>query len=188
MNILQIGCNDCNDHVYEFVFKNQNSIKKLILVDALPKCTEIAKNVYDFFVDKDIINKAIGVENKMCKFFFPKDHEDSAHASLNESHLKNHEHQNIDSIDIECIDINDFLEKLPPIDRMYIDLEGLDADVLLHLNLDKFDIPYIEYEILHTDGTFYRGQKYQLLLEKFARYGYKVSASSEWNHAAEKIK
>lgn len=188
MNILQIGCNDCNDHVYDFVLKNQNSINKLILVDALPKCTETAKNVYDFFSNKEIINKAIGLENTTCRFYFPESDEQSAHASLNKEHVLKHRHPDVNFIDVECIDINDFLKSLPPIDRLYIDIEGLDVKTLLHMNDEYFNIPYIEYEFYHGQDTFNPGIMHEFLLQKFANHGYSVKQISEYNCAAEKTK
>ena len=35
LNIVQIGCNNCEDHVSKFVQKNSNNINNFIAVDAL---------------------------------------------------------------------------------------------------------------------------------------------------------
>ena len=63
MNIIQIGCNDCNDHVFDFIKENQNIINNFFVVDALPKCCEKAQEVYSFIDNLKIFNKAIGLEN-----------------------------------------------------------------------------------------------------------------------------
>ncbi len=188
MNILQIGCNDCNDHVFDFIKENQESINELIIVDALPKCAETASEKYSFIKNLKVFNKAIGTENKQCKFYFPEDDEKSAHASLKQDHVLNHRHDKINYIEIECIDINEFLAKLPPIDRLYIDIEGLDVETLLHLNFSDFSIPYIEYEFYHGQSTFNPGLMHQFLLQKFQNHGYSVKQVSEYNCAAEKNK
>ena len=52
MNIIQIGCNDCNDHVYDYVKSNEQQISKFVVVDALPKCVKIAELKYSFLKDR----------------------------------------------------------------------------------------------------------------------------------------
>lgn len=72
MNIIQIGCNTCKDHVFDFVKENQ--IEKLVVVDALSKCIESAKNQYSFLGERlTAINTAIGIENGLLDFFYPED-------------------------------------------------------------------------------------------------------------------
>ena len=73
MNIVQIGCNDCSDHVYDFVKENQQQITKFVVVDALPKCVEIAKLKYEFLKDKvTVLNCAVGLKNEIIKFYYPE--------------------------------------------------------------------------------------------------------------------
>jgi FkbM family methyltransferase len=188
MNILQIGCNNCDDHVFDFVTENKKNINNFFIVDALPKCCEKAKEVYGFIESKKIFNKAIGLEDTTCRFYFPEGEEQSEHASLNKEHVLKHHHPDINFIDVECIDINNFLKDLPPIDRLYIDIEGLDVKTLLHMNDEYFNIPYIEYEFYHGQDTFNPGIMHHFLLQKFAHHGYSVNQTSEYNCVAEKNK
>ena len=188
MNILQIGCNNCDDHVFDFVKDNQNIIGNFFVVDALPKCCEKAQKVYSFINNLKVFNKAIGLENTTCRFYFPEGDEESAHASLNKDHVLKHHHPNVNFIDAECIDINDFLKNLPPLDRLYIDIEGLDVKTLMHMKDEYFTIPYIEYEFYHGQDTFNPGIMHHFLLQKFEYHGYSVKQISEYNCAAEKTK
>ena len=89
MNIVQIGCNNCEDEVFNFIDKNKESICKFLVIDALPKCVEIAKTKYAFLESKLIaVNCAIYNENSIVKLIFPKDGQTSAHASIFENHVK----------------------------------------------------------------------------------------------------
>lgn len=48
MNIIQIGCNTCEDNVFSFIERRQNEVKSLVVVDALSKCVEKAREKYSF--------------------------------------------------------------------------------------------------------------------------------------------
>ena len=61
---------------------------------------------------------------------------------------------------------------LSRIDRLYLDMEGLDADTLLSLNLSSYTIPYIAFEHGHTDGSFTKGLKWRKLLKHFNSHNY----------------
>ena len=52
---------------------------------------------------------------------------------------------------VECLRISEFLEKnnIKNIDYLSIDIEGMDYDVLINLNLNKFKIKNISFEHLH---------------------------------------
>lgn len=114
MNVVQIGCNDCKDHVFSFVNENANEIKNLVLVDALPKCIEEAKKQYLFLGERaTAINAAIGVKNGLIDFFYPTQDEQSEHASLNFRHLVEHNHELITKKTMICLDIDEFVEGLP---------------------------------------------------------------------------
>lgn len=189
MNVIQIGCNSCDDEIFSFIKKNSSEISELIMVDALPKCIEIAKEKYNFFKGKiEFVNCAIGVESKMVDFFYPKNEETSGHASVYEDHVKRHLHEEVEKFSIECCEINEFLEKrsLKDIHLFAIDIEGLDVDVLLKLDFNKFNIDNIIYEFTHADNTFSVGLKHNLLIQKLNNLGYTCQQISEYNILATK--
>jgi FkbM family methyltransferase len=190
MNIIQIGCNVCDDEVFDFIKKNQSEISQLIIVDALPKCIEVAREKFSFLKEKvKFINCAIGIESKMIDFFYPKNDDTSGHASVYENHVKRHLHQEVEKFSIQCIEINEFLEKhsLTNIDLFAIDIEGLDVDVLLKLDFTKFNINKIIYEFTHADDTFSVGQKHELLIQKLINLQYNCQRIGDYNILATKV-
>lgn len=189
MNIIQIGVNDGNDHVLQYVKDNINNIDCLFLVDANPKCLDVAKKQYEFIKNVNFINLAICLEDDKKEFFIPFGNDIHAHASLNIEHIHKHGHTNFDTIIVECKNINNFIKSLnKDIDRLYIDTEGLDIPIINTLDFNIFKIPYIEFEYIHSDGPLScGGEKLNKLKEKLFDYGYSLRLEG-YNIIAELIK
>jgi hypothetical protein len=187
--IFQVGCNNCQDEVRDFVFKNQENIGKFIVIDALPKSISTAKEVYKDLGEKLIpIICAVGTRNGIIPFFFPESEEGSAHASASLEHVFQHLHKKVYSLYSPLIDINDIFAslKLTKIDRLYLDMEGWDAETILHLDFSKVEIPFIEFEFTHSDGTFSTGENLNKVIKKLETLGYSIFRSSEYNLTATK--
>ena len=139
MNVIQIGCNNCDDHVFDFILKNKDEIKLFVVVDALPNCIVTAKEKYSFLGKKlHPLNCAISATNGVLEFFYPQSDEKSPHASLSKNHLINHRHKTLDSFFIPSLNLNSLLDSYKNlIDRLYIDIEGLDVEALLSLDFEK---------------------------------------------------
>ena len=189
-NIIQIGCNVGNDHVLEYVKKNKKDIDNLILVDANYKCIEECKKNYSFFKNIKTFNCAIVSENySKVDLFIPNNSEVSQQSSIIEDHVLNHFRcigcDSHNKIEVDALNINDFLKKLnlTSIDRLYIDIEGMDADVVSSIDYKKFKIKYLEFEHFHSDGTFsnFYGKyiceftKYKKCLDILYSFGYNVT-------------
>jgi hypothetical protein len=187
MNIVQIGVNDGKDHVLEYIKTNVNNINSLFLVDANPKCLDVAKTQYTFIENVNYVNLAISLDGDDKKqFFIPFGSETHAHASLNIDHIHKHGHINYDTIIVECKSINNFLNFLNKnIDRLYIDTEGLDISIIDSLDFNIFKIPYIEFEYIHSDGTLsFGGPKLDKLKLKLSEFGYSLR-TEQYNIIAE---
>jgi FkbM family methyltransferase len=187
MNILQIGCNDCNDHVFKFVSNNADKINYFFIIDALPKCIEDAKNVYSFIEKLIPINVAVSNYNGLTNFYFPSDDDKSGHASMSKDHVFRHNHQKLETNVVPCININYLFATLNmEIERFYIDIEGYDVDILLSLDFNRFKPKYIEYECYHSDGTFSNGgEKNNKLLKILDDNGYHYKSDGQYNIIAE---
>jgi FkbM family methyltransferase len=186
-NIIQIGCNICNDAVTEIV--KQNKINKFVIVDANTKCIDVAKDFYSFLGDKLIpVCVAIGEKNGITNFFIPTNIPLSGHSSLLKSHLEKHDHKDINNIYVPILNINTFLESLnlESIDLLYIDTEGFDAQILLEMDFEKFNPNSIIYEFMHSDGKHTVGEKHNRLVKKFIDNGYRLTQISPENILAEK--
>jgi FkbM family methyltransferase len=189
MNIIQIGCNDCADHVFEYVSKHRDEVSAFMVVDALHGCVATAKQKYGFLGSRLIpVNCAVGTMNGLTEFYFPQGEDMSAHASMSADHLRNHLHNRLQSIVVPCLSLNVLVAAFSrPVDRLYIDLEGSDVDVLLSFALGQFKPKFLEYEFLHSDGTFHQGDKHQQLLRLLQEcgYSYRQSESSAYNIEAQ---
>lgn len=191
MNIVQIGCNNCKDHVFDFVKEKENELKKLIAVDALAKCVTSAENQYSFLGERlTAINVAIGIGNGLIDFFHPEGDSQSGHSSSNLDHLYKHGHTIIRKTTVACLNINDFLSslKLEKIDYFFIDTEGMDAPTLLEMDFDKYAPMNLQFEYSHSDGVFSSGgQNLSNLLSKLKKFHYSVSVENQYDMIARKI-
>jgi FkbM family methyltransferase len=173
MNIVQIGCNDGNDHVFSYIKSNPN-IDNIILIDAnigaLNKCKETYANVPNC----TFLHNAIVVDDsKFVNLYAPKDQSYDAHSSLVFDHLIKHHHQNIETISVPAININDLLSKYKP-DRLYIDAEGLDSVIVGSIDFTKHVVPYIFFEFVHSDGAFNIGSNFEKTKNILLNYNYKL--------------
>lgn len=192
MKILQIGCNDGNDHVYKYVVSNKDKIEKLILLDANPKSINLCKNRYREYNFCEFISKAIIDEyHTSISIFLPSNEDSSEHCSVYREHLLKHEHKNENIIEVivESQNINSFLEehKLYNLDRLYIDTEGLDVKILNAIHMDRFNINNICFEYVHSDGAHsHGGENLNRCLKKLQNYGYSITQDG-YNLIATKI-
>lgn len=184
--------------------------------DAINKCKELyGKHVSPDFFKKIHFHQIAIVANPnidTVELLFPPDNTLSGFASTNKEIVLNHhmskilntreEYQQMQetinmgeplevlSVEVPCATINRFFRRcgLNAIDRLYVDLEGLDGHVLLNLDFDYFKIPFIMYEHLHLDG--YRNQRKtknsidKQLHKKLEEYNFHIYAYGPWNAVA----
>lgn len=191
MKIVQIGCNDGNDHVYDYVSTNQNQLEKMVLVDPSIDALSICKQRYQHIANTEFVNVAISLEGETkLTMYHPKRNRKSKIASFNKEHVIKHgcKPENVASYDIKCIDINQLLEEhqMYVIDRLYVDTEGLDVSILQQLDYDKFDVKHLEFEYIHADGPQSRGVKLEAFLALLKEKGFKEFRKLEFNIIATK--
>lgn len=157
MNIVQIGCHDGNDHVFDYIKNNSDKINKIFLIEPIEEKIQELKHTYNAFTNVAFFNLAITEtdEKKETSFFIPLDLLHSQTSSVNKAHLSRHYGGEYKEIIIPCTTLNNFLtlHNLKTIDRLYIDAEGLDCKIVRSIDFDKFNIPYICYEHIHSDGA-----------------------------------
>jgi len=185
LNIIQIGCDDCKDEVFDFIKNNDEKIGTFVVIDASQEAITIAKEKYSFLGNKiKAVNVAVGTTNGIAEFFLPVGELHSAHASLSKAHVENHEHPQTYSVFVPCLTINDLLTSinLDVIDYFFIDCEGYDVDILLQADLPKFNIKRIKYEFYHSDGTYTTGAKNNLLMKKLNELNYQFVGKDQYNN------
>ena len=185
--IIQIGCNDGNDLVYNFT-KNLKNPYKIHLVDASSEALNKCKIQYQN-TNSSFHYLAITPNNtEYITLFVPENDAASQHSSLQLEHLKKHGHENIKEIQVPAKQINKFLDEshLGSIDYLFIDVEGLDVDLVNAIDFAVFDIKNIRFEILHSDHTFSKGgPKLDNLKQKLMSLGYTLKEDG-WDMIAEK--
>lgn len=190
MNILQIGCHTGDDHVFEYVSSNLSNIKKLYLIDANPKCIENAKEKYKNIPGVNFLNCAIVSDETITNIdlYVPMYDNTSAHASTSMLHLKKHGHHNINTVNVVAKTFNNLLKelKIDVLDRLYIDTEGLDIDIVNSINFSEINIKYLMFEYIHSDGPLsWGGDNLNKCLEKLKLLNFCV-ATEEYNIIATK--
>lgn len=175
MNIIQIGCHDGNDHVFQFVSENYETIDRLILVEPLKEKLKEAKIKYQNFKFVEFFELAIvdSEDQDEISFFFPEDLIHSQISSIDINHVLRHR-QDVKEVKVKCLNIKKFLDSLnlSKIDKFYIDTEGLDCKLIKQIDFNKYSIDYIEYEYIHSDGSYTFGQNGSEVQNMLLNLGY----------------
>ena len=156
MKIVQIGSNNGDDNVKQFINENQNNIDLVVLVEPIPFVLDKLKENYKDF--NNIFIENIAISNDESEKFTLYYEEDSNYelSSFRKQHLIdcNCSLEKIKSIDVDCLTINQLFKKynINTLDYLYIDTEGLDVHIINSIDFNKFKIKNLIFEITHTDG------------------------------------
>tara|TARA_B100000401_G_scaffold174259_1_gene116905 strand:+ start:666 stop:1289 length:624 start_codon:yes stop_codon:yes gene_type:complete len=181
-------------------FKDQN----ILLIEPVPYNFEVLQKKFKDSKNIFICNNAIFSENKLEKFFFVKEnsipilgkHWASGIGSFNKQHLLNHrtkrfkiEEKDIDTIEINFIDFETLVKKyeIGNIEKLQIDVEGAEFDILNSINFEKIKIKNILFESKHFDGTFTEGKKLEKIKQKLISQGYELTQIDKENILAKKL-
>jgi FkbM family methyltransferase len=186
MIIVQIGCNDGKDHVLDFCLKNRQGIKEIHLIEPNPESLEDCKKTYSGFQQAKFHNLAI-VSNDLesISLYVPQEKSRNGHASTFANHLTAHGHADFKTINVSATSLSGFFDsnKITKCDRLYIDAEGLDCDILLGLDVQKYRIARIEFEVIHADGVNTKAEKYSSCVDKLTALGFQPTDASEHNES-----
>ena len=175
MNFVHIGAgagdldpsSNFRDGFTEFIKNKRNKKNKIYLVEANPKNIKKLKETWKDYKNTKIFNLAIVPNNfkkKVIKLFYSEN--DAPHFQLMSSdinHVKRYFPQaKIKSINTRVMKIDYFLEryfKKTKIESFSLDIEGKDYDVLMDIDLQKYNINNISIEYLHLN----KNQKIKLI-------------------------
>lgn len=179
MKIIQIGSNNGDDNVRQFIADNQNNIDLVVLVEPIPFILDKLKENYKDFNNIFIENIAIS-DDEFEKFtLYYEEGSNYELSSFRKQHLIdcNCSLEKIKSIDVDCLTINQLFEKynIDTLDYLYIDTEGLDVYIISSIDFNKFKINNIIFEIIHADGTQQIGTNYTETIEYLKKLGYNLS-------------
>ena len=167
-------------HNISAINENLKEFKNIHLEPVAVACVRETKDF--FFVKATSINKL-------------KKHWASGIGSFNKNHLLNHrtkrfliEEDDIDKIPIKTVKFEDLIDKysITEIDKILIDIEGYEYEILRDMDLKKVRINSILFEYKHFDGYQKTGEKLEEILKKFEENNYKTSKVDEENILAVK--
>jgi FkbM family methyltransferase len=150
---VQVGANDgvSTDPYREFIL---DGVGTGILVEPSPRAmTELQRN-YRCRPHLLFEQAAVSYRSSTVVLHLPEDASASGVASLSEAHARAHAGDRIRSLPVPALRIEDLLDKhgLPRVDCLFLDVEGLEAEILLAVDLDRLGARVISYESAHL-GT-----------------------------------
>ena len=177
--------------------------KKIILVEPVPYNIEILEKKYGEFDNIYICKNAIFSKKKISNFYYVNGksihklgkHWASGIGSFNKNHILDHrskrfkiENEDIVEMKMEFITFQDMIKifSIKSIDRLQIDVEGAEYEILKSIDFKNMKINSILFESKHFDGTFKEGDKLLEIKKKLSNEGYKLSKIDSENMLAEK--
>ena len=188
-------------HIKDEISKIKDS--SILLVEPVPHNISAIKENLKEFRNVHLEPVAVASVRETKDFFFVKatsinklkKHWASGIGSFNKNHLLNHrtkrfliEEDDIDKIPIKTVKFEDLIEKysITEIDKILIDIEGYEYEILRDMDLKKVRINSILFEYKHFDGYQKTGEKLEEILKKFEENNYKTSKVDEENILAVK--
>lgn len=188
MNIIQIGCYKGKDHVQHFITEHYDQIQKAVLIDGNKNYVEECQNAYKDLPRVQILHYAIVLDDSnSATFYISKDAPEEC--TVSKAYIDSFPSGNYIPVEVPAINLNNLfkLYKLTCIDRLYIDAEGMDIDIVNSIDFNTFDITYLHFEHLHAEGTRLTGtgEKLQNCINKLTDLGYQIQ-NIHWDIVATK--
>ena len=182
----------------------KNYDRNILLVEPVPYNYNLLIKNYSKNHNIEICINAIFDKNEKRKFFFVKEHSikklkkhwASGIGSFNKDHILEHNSKrfqvtdkDIDEILVEFITFADLIKKysIKKIDKLQIDVEGAEYNILNSIDFANVDIGQIIFESKHFDGTFREGNKLKQIKKKLEYFGYSLNQIDKENILAKKI-
>tara|TARA_B110000027_G_C16009248_1_gene251163 strand:+ start:215 stop:829 length:615 start_codon:yes stop_codon:yes gene_type:complete len=181
------------------IYKDTN----ILLVEPVPHNLKALKERVSNYSNVKIEEAAIGNINETRKFYFVKEesitklgkHWADAIGSFSKNHILEHkskrfpiENSDIEIAKIDCISISTLFKKysISKIDKLLIDVEGAEYEILDSIDYEKTNIKKIIFEFKHFDGVFNDGKKLDLIKKKLLDHNYIIKQIDQENILAEK--
>ncbi len=180
-------------------YKNQN----ILLVEPVPYNIKILEQKYSSESNIYICKNAIYSKKEVNNFYYVDEksihklgkHWASGIGSFDKNHILNHkskrfqiEDKDIIKIEINFITFKDLIEifLIQSIDKLQIDVEGAEYEILNSINFKDIKINSIHFEAKHFDGTFKEGNKLLEIKKKLLNEGYNLTKTDKENILAQK--
>ena len=171
---------------------NSTKNEKILLVEPVPYNYNRLKEDFKNIKNIQICTNAVFSENKIRKFYYVNEnsipklgkHWASGIGSFNKNHILEHktkrfkiEDHDIVEIEIEFITFDSLIKKysIKSIDKLQIDVEGAEYEILKSIDFKTIEIKSIQFESKHFDGTFKEGPKLDEIKQKLKSEGYNLN-------------
>lgn len=168
MKVVQVGSNKGNDDLSKFLKLNFQELSfglfvepNSLHIDQLKKCYFNYNNI---FVENIGVKTPFTQETELEIFYNTNDGPGYEIASSNLDHIKKHmswipylDEGEIESFKVPCLTLEELFDKyqIYYLDWFLLDVEGIDAEILLSFNWSKYQIKKIEFENLHLGHLSY---------------------------------
>jgi FkbM family methyltransferase len=161
MKIVQLGANKGDDELAKHIKKNYDKLDFALFVEANPLHIEDLKKCYAGYENVFIENiavKPISYEQDTLKLYYYEDDAPLyAVTSCIKSHIEKHyghfnySEDKLHQFEVPALTIDELFLKynIQELDWLLLDVEGIDAELLLDTDWSKYKIKKIEYEKLH---------------------------------------
>lgn len=161
MKIVQIGANKGNDDLTKYIKKNYSELEFALFVEANSLHIQELKECYseydNVFIENIAIKPSTYKENTLKLYYYEDDAPLYAVTSCHKSHIEKHyghfnySEDKIHEFEVPSLTIDELFSKykIDKLDWLLLDVEGIDAELLLDVNWGTYDITKIEYEKLH---------------------------------------
>lgn len=189
MKFMQVGSNRGSDDFFHYLESNKIEVEFGILVEcfsphieSLRKCY---KNIPNILIDNVAIKPVNVSEMTMDFYYSTNDHPNFECASVNKKHvMKHYPEDTIEVCSVPVLTLEELFDihKIKELDWLLLDIEGIDAEILLTFNWEKYNIKKIEFEWLHL-------QDYQYAVKMMMKgMGYvQVDSLHQYDWAFEKL-
>jgi FkbM family methyltransferase len=161
MKVVQLGSNRGYDDLSNHLLSNYDQIELGLFVEPHPIHIESLKECYKKFDNIIIEQKAIKSpfdKSDELEIFYYENDLNFEKASLKKEHLEKHRgcpgcDGDVQSFKVECVSLDNLLmcHRITSLDWLYIDVEGLDAEIMFTFDWKKYNIKKIEFEHLHLE-------------------------------------
>lgn len=161
MKVVQIGTNNGDDHVRDLC--REISPDFILLVEPFPIHNPEIQRHYSAIPNYRIDNIAITSDSDSSKTLFFCDADGPIRGagcnyhvtSIDPGHLVKHGYaaETLKTIQVPAMTLNDLLAKYrcEQLDFLFLDVEGIDFEVLRSIDFERFDITHLQVEHLHLD-------------------------------------
>lgn len=171
ISVIQVGSNKGSDDLYRHLVSNYSSLNFGLFVEAnpthIPELMECYK-CFDNVIIKNIAIKSPNQTEDSLTIFYDTNDPGLQVASCDINHVLKHQHcwpgGEIKSFQIPAITLEELLDSynIEKLDWLLLDIEGIDAEIILTFNWSKYQIKRIEFEHLHLGE--YASQIHQMFL------------------------